>query len=110
VPILTIGALRPRLPKYYETFLFFKIQDTDAFKAHLRSFADKITTGAQCKAYFVATNDLPQATPGKPRTDIPPEHRKPFEAVNISFSYKGIEKVRNQLPSKPTQYLSPHVR
>lgn len=95
-----MGALRPRLPKYYETFLFFKISDTDAFKTHLRSFADKITTGAQCKAYFVETDDLPQATPGKPRTDTPPEQRKPFEAVNISFSYKGIEKVRNQLPIK----------
>ncbi|CAG7980953.1 unnamed protein product [Penicillium nalgiovense] len=85
--MLTI-ALRPRLPKYYETFLFFKIEDTDEFKTHLRSFADKITTGAQCKAYFEETNDLPQVTPGKPRTDTPPELRKPFEAVNVSFSYK----------------------
>lgn len=95
---LTIGAHRPRLPKYYETFLFFKITDTEAFKAHLRSFADKITTGAQCKAYFVELNDLPQSTPGKPRIDVPPEQRKPFEAVNVSFSYKGIQKVRDQLP------------
>lgn len=87
------GSIWPRLPKYYETFLFFKIEDTDAFKTYLRSFADKITTGAQCKKYFVDTDDLPQATPGKPRTDIPPEQRKPFEAVNISFSYKGIEKL-----------------
>ncbi|OQE13620.1 hypothetical protein PENFLA_c045G08704 [Penicillium flavigenum] len=90
------GSIWPRLPKYYETFLFFKIKDTDEFKTHLRSFADKITTGAQCKAYFVETNDLPQVTPGKPRTDTRPEQRKPFEAVNISFSYKGIEKLVEQ--------------
>ncbi|KAJ5102311.1 hypothetical protein NUU61_004533 [Penicillium alfredii] len=87
------GSIWPRLPKYYETFLFFKIKDEDTFKTHLRSFADKVTTGAQCKAYFVETDDLPQATPGKPRKDTPPEQRKPFEAVNISFSYKGIEKL-----------------
>lgn len=108
--MLTIGVPRPRLPNYYETFLFFKIKDTDEFKAHLRNFADKITTGAQCKSYFVETDDLAQVTPGKPRKDTPPEKRKPFEAVNVSFSYKGIEKVRNQLPSKPTQYLSLHSR
>ncbi|OQE96789.1 hypothetical protein PENNAL_c0001G11003 [Penicillium nalgiovense] len=90
--MLTI-APSPRLPKYYETFLFFKIKDTDVFKTHLRNFADEITTGAQCKAYFVETEDLPQVTPGKPRTDTPPDQRKPFEAVNISFSYKGIEKL-----------------
>ncbi|KAL4918342.1 hypothetical protein BDW62DRAFT_200967 [Aspergillus aurantiobrunneus] len=87
------GSIWPRLPKYYETFLFFKINDEDVFKAHLRSFADKITTGAQCKAYFLETDDLPQATPGRPRKDTPPEQRKPFEAVNVSFSYKGIEKL-----------------
>ncbi|KAL4963397.1 Dyp-type peroxidase [Aspergillus stella-maris] len=87
------GSIWPRLPKYYEAFLFFKIMDTDVFKTHLRSIAGKITTGAQCREYFLEIDDLPQSTPGKPRTDIPPERRKPFEAVNISFSYKGIEKL-----------------
>lgn len=89
------GSIWPRLPHYYETFLFFKIQEPDAFKKHLKNYAKNITTGAQCKKYFedADADDIPQTKPGIPRTDIPPEKRERFEAVNISFSYKGIEKL-----------------
>lgn len=85
---------RPRLPKYYETFIFFKIRDADDFKPHLKDYsrANKFTTGAECKKYIDENYHNDEVTE---RKDLPPEQRKPFDAVNVAFSIKGMNEVRN---------------
>lgn len=89
---------RPRLPRYYESFLFFKIKDLEddgyytAFKEHLKKLVDdgKITTGSQCKEYFERHDGVNEA---RERVDTRPEDRETFNAINITFSGKGTSKL-----------------
>lgn len=84
------GSIWPRLPKYYESYLFFKITNTPQFRKDLKDFANLVTTGAECEQHLVRINDLQEA---KERKDVSADAMVPFSAVNVSFSQKGLEKV-----------------
>jgi len=89
---------RPRLPRYYESFLFFKIKDLEedrsytTFKEHLRKLVEsgKITTGSKCKEYLEKHDGVNEA---RERVDTRPEDRDTFNAINITFSGKGTTKL-----------------
>lgn len=87
------GSIWPRLPKYFESYLFFKITDEERFRKDLRKFSEHITNGADCEEYFKKTKSLEEAS-RESRVDIPEEHRKPFTAVNVAFSHTGLLRVR----------------
>ena len=101
---------RPRLPRYYESFLFFKMKDLDdddyytAFKEHLKELVDdgKITTGSQCKRYFEKHDGVNEA---RERVDTRPEDRDTFNAINITFSGKGTNKLLGGYANLKTQDL-----
>ncbi|EYE96691.1 Dyp-type peroxidase [Aspergillus ruber CBS 135680] len=92
------GSIWPRLPRYYETFLFFKIKDLEedgsyaTFKEHLRKLVEsgKITTGSKCKEYLEKHDGVNEA---RERVDTRPEDRHTFNAINITFSGKGTTKL-----------------
>ncbi|KAF4162342.1 hypothetical protein CNMCM6936_002280 [Aspergillus lentulus] len=88
------GSIWPRLPKYYESFLFFKITNKERFRIHLRDILDngEITTGTQCEDHLKSTGELEEACASS-RRDIPEADRKPFTAVNIAFTHMGLLKV-----------------
>lgn len=88
------GSIWPRLPKYYESYLFFKITNKERFRLHLRDILDngEITTGTQCENHLKSTGELEEAC-ASARCDIPEAERKPFTAVNIAFTHMGLLKV-----------------
>ncbi|GIC94424.1 uncharacterized protein Aud_010924 [Aspergillus udagawae] len=90
------GSIWPRLPKYYESYLFFKITNKERFRIHLRDILDngEITTGTQCEDHLKSTGELEEACASS-RRDIPEADRKPFIAVNIAFSHMGLLKVEH---------------
>lgn len=94
------GSIWPRLPRYYETFLFFKIKDVDDFKEHLSDLVDsgKITTGAQCESYLKRHGGGISEAREKP--DIHPDERHTFNAINVAFTGKGVLQVRTEVPMK----------
>ncbi|KAJ5265253.1 hypothetical protein N7524_006271 [Penicillium chrysogenum] len=109
------GSIWPRLPRYYESFLFFKMKDLDdddyytAFKEHLKRLVDdgKITTGSKCKEYFERHDGVNEA---RERVDTRPEDRETFNAINITFSGKGMyQDMVNEGPDE-TESLAPEYR
>ncbi|KAI9373687.1 hypothetical protein BJX61DRAFT_532999 [Aspergillus egyptiacus] len=78
------GSIWPRLPKYYESYLFFKITRKERFRKHLRDILDngEITTGTQCEDHLNLIGELEEAC-ARSRRDVPEEDRKPFTAVNV---------------------------
>ncbi|OQE11860.1 hypothetical protein PENFLA_c071G09334 [Penicillium flavigenum] len=102
------GSIWPRLPRYYESFLFFKMKDLDdddyytAFKEHLKRLVDdgKITTGSKCKEYFERHDGVNEA---RERVDTRPEDRETFNAINITFSGKGMNRLLGGYDSLKTQ-------
>lgn len=105
------GSIWPRVPRFYETYLFFKItKDTsedaedddynvDKFKEHLKklveSKTDGITTGAECKKYLVKYGG--GITEARAKYDILPEDRKTFNSINVAFTGKGVLMVRTDI-------------
>lgn len=79
------GGVWPRLPKNYESYLFYKITDADRFRENLGEFIENITTGAECEERLTK---IQMAKEGGRKKLIP------FAGVNISFSHKGLQKVR----------------
>lgn len=79
------GGVWPRLPKNYESYLFYKITNADRFREDLGQFTENITTGAECEEHLAK---IEMAKEGKRNKLIP------FAGVNISFSHKGLQKVR----------------
>ncbi|RHZ49397.1 uncharacterized protein CDV56_105583 [Aspergillus thermomutatus] len=90
------GSIWPRLPKYYESYLFFKITKKERFRKHLRDILDngEITTGTQCENHLNSIGEFEEAC-ARSRRDIPEADRKPFTAVNIAFTHMGLLKVEN---------------
>lgn len=89
---------RPRLPRYYESFLFFKLKDLEedgsyeSFKKDLRKLVEsgKVTTGSDCKKFFDQHDGVNEA---RERVDTRPEDRSTFNAINVTFSGKGVTKL-----------------
>lgn len=52
-----------------------------------------ITTGAQCKTYLERNGGISEA---KERVDTLPEERNSFNAVNVCFTGRGVNKVRKK--------------
>ena len=102
IPYMCITYLpviyRPRLPRYYESFLFFKLKDIEedssyeSFKADLRELvkSGKVTTGSDCKKFFDQHDGVNEA---RERVDTRPEDRDTFNAINVTFSGKGVTKL-----------------
>ncbi|KAB8217587.1 hypothetical protein BDV33DRAFT_137433 [Aspergillus novoparasiticus] len=90
------GSIWPRLPKYYETYLFFKITDNEKFRQHLRAILDKgvITTGTECEEHLKSVNEFNEAC-AHSRRHVPEKDRKPFTAVNVAFTHMGLLKVEH---------------
>lgn len=88
------GSIWPRLPKYYETYLFFKITDNEKFRQHLRGILDKgvITTGTECEEHLKSVGEFEEAC-AYSRRHVPEKDRKPFTAVNVAFTHMGLLKV-----------------
>lgn len=105
------GSIWPRLPKYYETYLFYKITKPAEFLKHLKPFIDSITTGKQCedllseikklkdekierleKLVGLNKEQIENLKKARDMRDILDELIA-FGAVNIAFSQKGMEKV-----------------
>jgi hypothetical protein len=89
------GSIWPRLPKFYESYLFFKIGNKDRFRKHLRIILDnkEITTGTQCEEHLKKVGEFEEAC-AHSRRDVPEADREPFTAVNIAFTHMGLLKVR----------------
>lgn len=64
--------------------------------------ADKITTGDKCKEFLEANGGLSEA---QERVDTLPKDRNTFNAINISFTGKGVEKVRNKKNAPSNNYM-----
>ncbi|GMF75075.1 unnamed protein product [Aspergillus oryzae] len=90
------GSIWPRLPKYYETYLFFKITDNEKFRQHLRGILDKgvITTGTECEEHLKSVGEFEEAC-AYSRRHVPEKDRKPFTAVNVAFTHMGLLKVEH---------------
>ncbi|RAK98080.1 uncharacterized protein BO80DRAFT_504238 [Aspergillus ibericus CBS 121593] len=97
------GSIWPRLPKYYESYLFFKITNKGRFRKHLRALVDKkkITTGSQCEEHLLAVKEFEEAC-AHSRRDVPESEREPFTAVNIAFTHMGLLKVED--PAVATRF------
>ncbi|CAI7585283.1 unnamed protein product [Penicillium pancosmium] len=78
------GGIWPRLPKEFESYLFYKITNVDRFRNDLKDFIDEITTGEQCEERLGKISSAAES--GKP-TKIP------MSGINVSFSQKGLQKL-----------------
>lgn len=78
------GGIWPRLPKEFESYLFYKITNVNRFRNDLKDFIDEITTGEQCEERLGKISSAAES--GKP-TKIP------MSGINVSFSQKGLQKV-----------------
>ena len=88
------GSIWPRLPKIYESYLFFKITNKEKFRQHLRAILDRgvITTGSECEEHLKSVGEFEEAC-AHSRRDVPEKERKPFTAVNVAFTHMGLLKV-----------------
>ncbi|KAE8422631.1 hypothetical protein BDV36DRAFT_310339 [Aspergillus pseudocaelatus] len=90
------GSIWPRLPKIYESYLFFKITDKERFRQHLRAILDRgvITTGTECEIHLKSVKEFEEASADS-RRYVPEHERKPFTAVNVAFTHMGLLKVEH---------------
>ncbi|OOF90136.1 hypothetical protein ASPCADRAFT_10946, partial [Aspergillus carbonarius ITEM 5010] len=87
------GSIWPRLPKYYESYLFFKITNKERFRKYLRVLVDsgEVTTGSQCEDHLNAVGEFEEAC-AHSRRDVPESEREAFTAVNVAFTHMGLLK------------------
>ncbi|KAE8143537.1 hypothetical protein BDV38DRAFT_289477 [Aspergillus pseudotamarii] len=90
------GSIWPRLPKEYESYLFFKITDKERFRQHLRAILDRgfITTGSECEDHLKTIGEFEEAC-AHSRRAVPEQEKKPFTAVNVAFTHVGLLKVEH---------------
>ncbi|KAE8376149.1 hypothetical protein BDV26DRAFT_282891 [Aspergillus bertholletiae] len=90
------GSVWPRLPKFYESYLFFKITKKERFREHLRTVLDQglITTGTECEDHLKAVGEFEEAC-AHSRRAVPESDRVPFTAINIAFTHVGLLKVEH---------------
>ncbi|KAJ6000246.1 hypothetical protein N7481_000655 [Penicillium waksmanii] len=84
------GDIWPGLTKKYQIFWFFRIEDADAFKPSLLQLLDDkvITSSADAQAH---REDIKRAKTSQPGTLLQ------LAAVNIAFSFKGMQKLSNDI-------------
>lgn len=78
-------CIRPRLPKKFETFYFFRITNPSLFKTHLAKLVDFITTADD--AFKMRETVYRKKAAGTLQGLLQ------LSAVNVSFSSKGLAKV-----------------
>jgi len=78
------GGIWPRMPKEFESYLFYKITDVNRFRNQLRGFIGNITTGLECE---VLLSKIDTAEQNGMATKIP------VSGMNVAFTQKGLEKV-----------------
>lgn len=78
------GGIWPRMPKEFESFLFYKIHNVNRFRNDLKEFVDEITTGEQCEERLAQISSA--AKNGRPT-------RIDMSGINVSFTQKGLQKV-----------------
>lgn len=76
---------RPRLPKKFETFYFFRITRPEFFKKHLATLVPVITTADDA---FKMREDIYKSKANGTYKGI-----VTLSAVNVAFSSKGLAKV-----------------
>lgn len=79
------GGIWPRMPKEFESYLFYRISNVNRFRNDLKEFISEITTGDQCEKRLAEISSA--AENGRP-TKIP------MSGINVSFTQKGLQKVR----------------
>lgn len=84
------GDIWPRMPKEFESFLFYKITDVNRFRNQLRGFIGNITTGLECE---VLLSKIESAQNAGVATKIP------VSGINVSFTQKGLQKVCRLFPN-----------
>lgn len=81
--------IRPRLPKKFETFIFFRITKPAEFKKHLAGLVPLLTTAED--AFKMREDIYRKKAAGTLKGYIK------LSAINIAFSAKGLAKVSNRL-------------
>jgi hypothetical protein len=79
------GGIWPRMPKEFESYLFYKITNVNRFRNDLKEFISEITTGEQCEERLA---NIKSAAESGRSTKIP------ISGINVSFTQKGLQKVR----------------
>lgn len=78
------GGIWPRMPKEFESYLFYRITNANRFRYDLREFIDEITTGEQCEERL---ERIKSARENGRAAKIP------LSGINVSFTHKGLQKV-----------------
>lgn len=92
--------IRPRLPKKFETFYFFRITNPSRFKVHLSKLVDFITTADD--AFKMRETVYRKKAAGTLQGLLK------LSAVNVSFSSKGLAKVLCPLSAREHSF-SDHI-
>ncbi|KAJ5142586.1 uncharacterized protein N7515_001373 [Penicillium bovifimosum] len=83
------GGIWPRMPKEFESYLFYKISNVDRFRNDLRDFIGNITTGLECEELLAKIKLAQEAGISR---------KIPKSCVNVAFTQKGLEKVCAMIP------------
>ncbi|KAJ5940027.1 hypothetical protein N7516_000195 [Penicillium verrucosum] len=78
------GGIWPRMPKEFESYLFYRITNANRFRYDLREFIDEITTGEQCEERL---ERIKSARENGRAAKIP------LSGINVSFTHKGLQKL-----------------
>ena len=78
------GGIWPRMPKEFETYLFYKITNVNRFRLDLKDFVGNITTGLECELLLSKIKQGEDA-------GIPV--KIPMSGINVAFTQKGLQKV-----------------
>lgn len=78
------GGIWPRMPKEFESYLFYRITNVKRFRYDLREFIDEITTGQQSEERL---EKIKSARENGRAAKIP------MSGINVAFTHKGLQKV-----------------
>lgn len=83
------GGIWPRMPKEFESYLFYRIKNANRLRYDLREFIGEITTGKQCEERL---EEIKSARENGKAAKIP------MSGINVSFTQKGLQKVCLAIP------------
>lgn len=83
------GGIWPRMPKEFESYLFYRIKNANRLRYDLREFIGEITTGKQCEDRL---EEIKSARENGKAAKIP------MSGINVSFTQKGLQKVGLAIP------------
>ncbi|KAJ5272922.1 hypothetical protein N7478_008047 [Penicillium angulare] len=78
------GSIWPRMPKEFESYLFYKITNVNRFRLDLKDFIGNITTGLECELLLSKVKQGQEA--GMPI-------KIPMSGINVAFTQKGLQKL-----------------